>query len=291
MAKFRTKIGITAPASRLDEGVAEKVTALAEKLYRDNPPQLVFHPQCFESHGHFAGADSRRLEAFVEFANDDSFDVLWFGRGGYGSCRFALELPAHLTAVAQRKTYMGYSDGGTLLAALYKAGFPNLAHGPMPADILRTGGETAVTRALTFLVDRKTDGLEPNVSDDQQAHQKTVAFNLAILCQILGTDLQPDLSGHVLMLEEVSEYMYRIDRLLFQLTSNPGIRQVAGIRLGRCSDIPENEPDFGKTEEELVRHWCGIADIPYLGRADIGHDSDNKIVPFGPIPFGVSATS
>jgi len=75
--------------------------------------------------------------------------------------------------------------------------------------------------------------------------------------------------------------MYRIDRTLFHINSNAGIRQVAGIRLGRGSAIPPNELDFGQTEQEITRHWCAVSGIPYLGRADIGHDIDNKIVPFG----------
>jgi muramoyltetrapeptide carboxypeptidase len=79
----------------------------------------------------------------------------------------------------------------------------------------------------------------------------------------------------------VSEAMYRIDRALFHITSNPEIRRVAGIMLGRCSDITPNDPDFGMNEEEVARHWCRKSGIPWLGRADIGHDADNKIVPFG----------
>jgi muramoyltetrapeptide carboxypeptidase len=75
--------------------------------------------------------------------------------------------------------------------------------------------------------------------------------------------------------------MYRIDRSLFHLTSNPAIRGVAGIRLGRCSDIPPNDPDFGMNEEAVARYWCERSGIPWLGRADIGHDADNRIVPFG----------
>ena len=107
------------------------------------------------------------------------------------------------------------------------------------------------------------------------------AFNITILSNILGTTLQPDFSDHVLMLEDVGEYMYRIDRALFHITSNPSIRRVKGIMLGRCSDITANEPDFAMNEEEVARTWCDRSGIPWLGRADIGHDADNKIVPFG----------
>ena len=83
------------------------------------------------------------------------------------------------------------------------------------------------------------------------------------------------------MLEEVSEHMYRIDRALGQLVSVPAMRRLAGIRLGRCAPIPPNDPAFAESEVEVAQHWCRLSGIPYLGRADIGHDIDNKIVPFG----------
>ena len=257
--------------------MAEAVQHMAEALYPARPLELHFAPQCFLSSGHFAGDDETRARAFLEVANDESFDALWFARGGYGSCRLAAHLLPRLTDAARRKTYLGYSDAGFLLAGLYKVGFARLAHGPMPADIGRAGGEAAVKRALAFLVDGAADTLEGTVSPKTP----TAAFNITVLSHLIGTPLQPDLTGHVVMLEEVAEAMYRIDRALFQITSNDAMRGIAGIMLGRCSAIPANEPDFQKTEEEVARHWCGLSGIPYLGRADIGHDVDNKIVPFG----------
>jgi muramoyltetrapeptide carboxypeptidase len=110
---------------------------------------------------------------------------------------------------------------------------------------------------------------------------KTAAFNITVLQSILGTSLEPDLSGHVLMLEDVGEYLYRIDRALFSITSSANVRSVKGIKLGRVSDVPENDKPFGATEEEIMRYWCAKAGIAYLGRADIGHDVENKVVPFG----------
>jgi muramoyltetrapeptide carboxypeptidase len=102
-----------------------------------------------------------------------------------------------------------------------------------------------------------------------------------VLSHLLGTPLEPDLDGHVLMLEEVGEAMYRIDRSLFHITGSANVRRAAGIMLGRCSNITPNQPDFGMNEEEIARYWCRRAGIAFLGRADIGHDADNKIVPFG----------
>jgi muramoyltetrapeptide carboxypeptidase len=182
-----------------------------------------------------------------------------------------------LTEPSRRKAYVGYSDTGVLLAALYRAGFETVAHGPVAQDILRDGGDAAVARALAWMIDRSPETLEPTVGGTTM----TAAFNMTVLTQLLGTPLQPDLGGHVLMLEEVGEAMYRIDRSLFHITSNAEIRRVSGVMLGRCSNITPNEPDFGMNEEEVARYWCRRSGIPWLGRADIGPDVSNKIVPFG----------
>jgi len=274
----KIKIGVMAPGSRIDRTVAERVEDIAASLDPDQSIDIHFHPQCFLASGHFAGDDAARAGAFLDIANDATFDALWFARGGYGSCRIAETSIARLTAVARDKVYLGYSDTGCLLAGLYKKGFTGLAHGPMPSDIRRAGGEAAVERGLVYLAGGASeDVLEAGVS----VETPTAAFNMAVFSQLLGTPLQPDLSEHVLVLEEVAEYMYRIDRFLFHITSNPDVRRVSGIRLGRCNEIPSNEPDFGQSEEETTRHWCEASGIPYLGRADIGHDIHNKVVPLG----------
>jgi muramoyltetrapeptide carboxypeptidase len=273
----KRKIGVVAPGSRMSAEVAARVQALAATLYPGRTPEIRFHPQCVLSHGHFAGDDAIRARAFLEVANDAGYDAVWCARGGYGSCRVAEAILDGLAAPARRKAYLGYSDAGMLLAGLYRAGFEAVAHGPMAEDILRDGGEAAAGRALAWLIDAAPDALEPTVG----RAEKTAAFNITVLSQLLGTPLEPDLAGHVLMLEEVSEAMYRIDRSLFHITGNARIRRVAGIMLGRCNKIPPNEPDFGMTEEEVARYWCARAGIPWLGRADIGHDIDNKVVPFG----------
>lgn len=273
------RIGVVAPASRIDAELADQVKGVAAGLGGDRSVELRFHPQCFLSSGHFAGDDAARRAAFVETANDPEIDAVWFARGGYGSCRLAEGLLAELTEVAREKTYLGYSDMGSLLAMLYGAGFERLAHGPMPSDIKRRGGEAAVARSLAYLTDRADWTLEPNVDGAAPA----AAFNITILSNLIGTPLQPDLAGHVLMLEEIDEEMYRIDRALCHITSNSAMRAVAGIRLGRCSAVPDNDPPFERTEEEVITDWCDRAGIPYLGRADIGHDIDNKVVPFGAV--------
>ena len=146
---------------------------MAERLYPDRTPEIVFHPQCFASHGHFAGDDETRAQAFLDIANDESFDAVWFARGGYGSCRVVEAVMGRLTEPARRKAYVGYSDAGMLLAALYRAGFEAVAHGPVAQDILRDGGDAAVGRALAWMIDRAPEALEPTVGRGTRRRHST----------------------------------------------------------------------------------------------------------------------
>lgn len=269
------RIGVVAPGGTLAEDVEPRVKALAAEHYPN--VELVFDPQCTMTCGHFAGDDDVRAEALIRAANDPSLKAVWFARGGYGACRIAERAIDAFDEVAGAKTFMGYSDIGFLLGGLARRGYANLFHGPMPGDIRREGGEAPVLRGLSWLVDRDPAALEAGVTVGRPA----LAFNLVILSQLLGTPLQPEFAGRELLIEEVGEQAYRIDRHFFHVTSNADVRKCAGIRLGRCDPIPPNEPEFGRDEEAIARDWCERSGIPWLGRADIGHDVMNKVVPVG----------
>jgi len=264
-------VAICAPSAVFAKADAERVIALAEAEFPD--VKLHVHPQCFLSEGHFAGADAARLEALVECANDPAFDAVWFARGGYGAARISEDALARFDHRAQDKLFLGYSDAGTLLGGLYRQRIGQPVHAPMPADIRRAGGEAAVRRTLAWLAGDK-GGEEPT----QDGHP-CVAFNLMTLAMLCGTPLMPGLAGHVVLVEEVCEHLYAVDRLFFHLTAHLG--GIAGLRLGRVSEVPENDRPFGADAEQIARHWCQRHAIPFLGSADIGHDIDNKIVPFG----------
>ncbi|MFM9977734.1 MAG: LD-carboxypeptidase [Sphingomonadaceae bacterium] len=277
------KIAVVAPSNMLSTEVPPKVIALAQARYGAGAPEIVFHPQCFLSSGHFAGADKDREDALVDVANDPTVDAVWCARGGYGANRIAAAAIKRMSPAARAKPFLGYSDAGFLLAALLAKGIGRPVHAPMPIDINREGGNAAVARSLDWMMLQHSPRLEYYFGDlpyDTGA-QKYAAFNLIVLSALLGTPLEPDFTGRTLMIEEVDEAMYRIDRALFHVTSHPGVRKAAGLMLGRCAPIKPNTPDFGTDEETVTQHWCFLSGIPYLGRADIGHDADNQVVPFG----------
>ena len=266
------RIAVVAPSCPLKREAAERVSAIVDGR---GDCDLVVHDQCFLTDGHFAGPDDARLAALREVMADPSFDALWFARGGYGSNRIAEAALADLPPAARGKTYMGYSDAGFLHAGFHKAGL-EVAWGPMPQDVLRSGGDAAVNRALDWLVRRDATALEPALEGP------AMAFNLTVLSNLLGTPLEPDFTGVDLVIEEVSEQLYRIDRTMFHVTASENVRRAARIRLGRISDILENDPEFGRDGTAIVEEWCARSGIRFGGRADIGHDAQNRVVPFAP---------
>ena len=264
------RIAIVAPSCSLSRDAAEQVSSIAVAR---GDCELVIHPQSFLSQGHFAGPDTARLAALREAMANPSIDAIWFARGGYGSNRIAEAAARDVPPAAKDKLYLGYSDSGFLLAAFHKAGL-EVAHGPMPQDVLRDGGEAAVGRALDYIVQRSDSALETKLDGP------AMAFNLTVLSNLLGTALEPDFSDVDLLLEEVSEQYYRIDRTMFHVSGSAAIRRVRRLRLGNVSDVIENKPIFDSDEERIVRDWCERSGIVFGGRAEIGHDAANRVVPF-----------
>ena len=263
------KVAVVAPSRTLPQ-------VAADKLFDLGTAEIEFHvhPQCFLEQGHFAGSDDERAKAFIEVANDPSFDAVWLARGGYGACRILDRVLPELGPASRGKHYLGYSDGGYLLAALASRGVGRSVHAPMVADGLREGGAAALQRVAGWLRS-DSEGVEPSCD-----HEGAFAFNLAVLSSLVSGPYLPSLEGRVLMIEEVDEHLYAIDRVLFTAFASGRLAGLKGLRLGRVSMVPENDVPFGEEPEAMVARWCSAYAIPYLGRAEIGHDANNRIVPF-----------
>jgi muramoyltetrapeptide carboxypeptidase len=271
------RVGIVAPSRRLTEEAADRIQRLV--AFSGLPVELVIHSQCHLAFGHFAGTDAQRLDAFLEMANDPTLDAIWFARGGYGAARLLDGLADQISPAALTKVYLGYSDLGFLFAGLMNLGCRFCAHGPLVADIDRPGGEATALRALTFLARDRPCQLANGVA----RQSFNLAFNLTVLRSLLGTRYEPKcLETSVLWLEDVGEYDYATDRAMFQLSESNWFKANIGeVRIGRFSLVPENEVQFSLSSPQIIAHWSDLAGVPASGGADIGHDANNKIVPFG----------
>jgi muramoyltetrapeptide carboxypeptidase len=273
------RIGVVAPARTVSRESSLRLAAFMALNWPRH--DIVFHPQCYLEHGHFAGTDEQRTAAFLEFANDPAFDAIWFARGGYGSNRILEAAMPRLSAAAGHKTYIGFSDIGFLLGALYARRIGRQAHGAMASSIGKDDHGDSAGWVLNWLINGDRSGLEPSLDGRPAA-----AFNLAILTSMIGTQWLPDLTDHVLYIEEVDEPLYRIDRMLFQMAHATQLRGIAGVRLGAVSAVQDNGEaagtyTFGETVDEMIVRWCREMGKPYLGRAEIGHVERNRVVPFG----------
>ena len=176
MANAEQHIALICPGGPIGPALADEVREIAA-AHCGGAAALHFHPQCFLEAGHFAGSDEERSAAFLDVANSDKYDAVWFARGGYGACRLDDSLFGKLGAAARRKTYFGYSDAGFLMARLYRDGIGRQVHGPMATDLPRENGEAAIRRALDFLVSGDPGGLEPTAATGK----KVAAFNITVL--------------------------------------------------------------------------------------------------------------
>ena len=268
------KIGVLAASSIASADAIAPVSGFAAVAFPE--VDIQFHPQVYDKAGHFAGSDAVRADAFLELANDPGIDAIWFLRGGYGSNRLLERVMPRLGPAARNKTYLGYSDVGFLLGALYARRIGRPVHGPMASDLRRQRGDQTVARSLGWLARKDRSGLEPGLDGRPAA-----AFNLSILTAMIGTPWLPDLADHVLLIEDVGEPMYRFDRMLWQMANAPQLKGIAGVRMGALTDIVANDPPWGEEPEAMVRRWCAEMGVPYLGRAEIGHTQANRVVPFG----------
>ena len=273
------KVGVLASSSVGNPDVIAPVSAFAAVAYPEI--DLQFHPQVYDHAGHFAGTDEVRAAAFLEFANDPGIDAIWFLRGGYGSNRLLTRIMPKLGPAARHTSYLGYSDVGFLLGALYARRIGRPVHGPMASDIRRQHGDATVARSLGWLARNDRTGLEPGLDAGDLKGRPVAAFNLSILTALIGTPWLPDLADHVLLIEEVSEPMYRLDRMLFQVAHAAQLKGISGIRLGAVTDVQPNDPPWGEEPEAMMQRWCAEMGVPYLGRAEIGHTQANRVVPFG----------
>ncbi len=169
------------------------------------------------------------------------------GSGGAAMVRagIAEQAVARLSETARGEDVSRLQRRRLVLAALYRAGFKRLAHGPMPSDIKRQGGDAAVERALRYLVDGAPETLEPTVTRGSL----TAAFNITILSHLSARPSSPTSRGTFFFSRTSPNTCTASTARCFTSRDQPSIRRVAGIKLGRCSEIPANDPDFGETEE------------------------------------------
>jgi muramoyltetrapeptide carboxypeptidase len=272
-------IGIVAPASNikqdlLDEGCRELETLGFKTHYR---------PEITTSYRYFSGTRDRRLAEFLEMVKSRDIDAIFCARGGYGSGQLIPNIDPDLIR-SNAKIICGSSDITMLLNWIERAGVVSF-HGPMVATAIRQGSAGYDRQLLVNLLQGKlavrfpTDGTKPLRAG--RAEGRLIGGCLSVVVAAIGTKNEIDTRDSILILEDVDEKPYRIDRMITQLKQAGKFDGVRGVVFGEMLNCLQHESQ-GYTLEEVLMDLLSDFAFPILYGFPTGHTSrPNVIVPFG----------
>ena len=232
---------------------------------------------------YFAGTDEQRTEDLQWALDHPTAKAIVCSRGGYGSVRIVDQVN-YSTFLQYPKWFVGFSDVTVFHNKMHQAfELPSIhALAPLYLDRLDSLSEavTSLKKALfgeQIMVE--VDGYDCN--REGQSTGVLVGGNLALIASLLGTDLDISTDGKILFLEEVSEYAYRFDRMLWSLKKAGKLNNLRGLVIGGLTDMKQSEETFGCSVEELVRDLVNEYDYPVMFKYPAGHQMDNRALVFG----------
>lgn len=271
------RVALVAPA-----GPLQKPDELPRAL--DNVRALGWEPivgaHATDKTGYLAGSDSDRLDDINTALRDPSIDAIWCLRGGYGAIRILDGIDYDALARAP-KAIIGYSDVTALHAAVQiKCGLITY-HGPTAREPLTDFSRDSLERAVTAQID--SCGSAPNAREilPGKAQGRLVGGNLAVLTSLCGTQYMPDLDDGILILEDIGEPVYRIDRLLQQLKVSGALNGCTGIVFGECVKCPDDAGGGARAFDEVLGEIARALDVPCLAGVPVGHIDRQWTIPLG----------
>jgi len=235
--------------------------------------------------GYLAGTDALRLADLERFAADDSIDAVWCIRGGYGAMRL-LDAIDYDAWCRRPRALIGYSDITALHAAIGARAELVTFHGPTArarlTPLTRNSFESTVASGTPVTI----SSTHTTTLRGGRARGRLAGGNLALVAALMGTPYELDLDGAILVLEDVGEAVYRLDRMLTQLRLAGALTGVAGIAFGHFTEIPCNTTDTTDTDRPLDRLLAEIAaacGVPCVANFPIGHIDDQVTLPLGAV--------
>ncbi len=270
-------ISIIAPAGPVPRDTFEKGAAILKSRYR-----LVHDERIFERQGYLAGTDEFRLIELEHALGDPSTQAVMLARGGYGITRL-LDRLSPTCFLDRPKMVIGFSDATALHGWLTKLGTTSI-HGPVVTQLGLLPHDQAM-RELTTLSQLLESGDLPAPIVGLKSHGRDATVegvlrggNLEVLSRLLGTNYQVDLDGAILLIEEVGERPYRIDRILTQLQMAGEFAHLRGVIVGDLIHCVEKDGS-GPTAQEVIVECLRPLSIPILTGAPIGHGERNRAIP------------
>ena len=253
--------------------------------------QVVVPEGLYEREDQFAGSDGHRAAILQGLLDDASIRAIFCCRGGYGTVRI-IDMLDFSRFAEHPKWVVGYSDVTVLHSHIQRTlGLPTL-HATMPINFgsKPTEATESLRKALfgepieyRWHSAQSTPNSELRTPNSELITAPVVGGNLSILYSLCGSRSQVDTRGKILLIEDLDEYLYHIDRMMLNLKRNGMLDGLAALLVGGMTDMHDNTVPFGKTAEQIVADAVREYDYPVLFNAPFGHLGDNNLA----LPLGM----
>jgi muramoyltetrapeptide carboxypeptidase len=233
-----------------------------------------------ERDGYLAGADAHRISDFNRFAADDSIDAIWCVRGGYGAMRL-LDTIDYDSLRRWPKALIGYSDITALHAAIGRLSGLVTFHGPTAREEMSEFSVDSLARAVTLQKDACGVADAARTLARGTARGRLVGGNLALLAALCGTPYAPSMANAILVIEDVGEAVYRIDRMFTQLRLSGALEQVVGIAFGQFTEVPNDATNAHRSIDHVLQETADRLAVPCIAGIPMGHCNAQWTIPLG----------
>jgi muramoyltetrapeptide carboxypeptidase len=230
--------------------------------------------------GYFAGRDDQRVADFNRALRDDDIDAVWCLRGGYGAMRI-LDAVDYDAAVRRPKPIIGYSDITALHSAFALRSDMVTFHGPTARAALSEFSRRSLSCAVVNGGDSCGVASGARVLRGGVANGMLAGGNLALLSALAGTPFAPRFTDTIVVLEDIDEPVYRVDRMMRQLLLAGLLDGVSGIVFGTCTNCPEAADDGARRLDDVIGEIAVILGVPAMIGAPVGHIDDQWTLPLG----------
>jgi muramoyltetrapeptide carboxypeptidase len=235
------------------------------------------------SENYFSGTDEERLQDFQNMLNDEEVKAVLCARGGYGVGRI-IDRVDFGRFKKSPKWIIGYSDITVLHTHIYTNYKTATLHAPMAAAFNEDGFKNEFVLSLKSALEGKKAKYECPAHEFNRKGEAVgdlVGGNLYLLAHVTGTASDIKTRGRILFLEDIGEYLYQADRMLYQLKRSGKLDKLAGLVIGSFTDVKDTERPFGKTVYEIIRDVVAEYDYPVCFGFPVGHSDENYALKVG----------
>ena len=274
LLKSGDTISILAPSGVLNN-FDNKITK-AINIFKSWGLNVVLGNHIYDKNGHFAGTDKNREKDFQKALDNKNIKAIWCARGGYGAVRIIDKLNFD-NYLKNPKWIIGFSD---ITVIHNKLNFLNSEsiHAMMITgfeDIGQNNDSLSKLKNVLF-----GDSLSYSIASNK--NNKTgksegiiVGGNLTLIQSTIGSKTELKMKDKILFIEEIGEYAYHIDRMLYSLKRAGYFENCKGLIVGQISDVKKNTTDFGRSINELILDVLDEYNFPILFDFPAGHEKTN----------------